>query len=266
MESAIIILLELMHVKKSDNRSSSGITMAEKIVVRSTNVTRILSSFAAIFAILSSIRLIIVNHSVPGQVPQFIDLFNMDSEINIPILFCIGLLLLAFVLLSFITSINFTRKSPHRFTWLALSMLSLLIALNKAVRFHGYLLRIMVQFVRNSDSMIFLPFIMAFLLVMVIGFLIISFRFIKHLHPKIRNVMLFAWFIYFLGAIILELIGSMFYNPGGQNNQVYQILTIIEETVEMAGVVAFIRVLIIHISDTYSEFHFIFDPAKEEGG
>ena len=46
----------------------------------------------------------------------------------------------------------------------------------------------------------------------------------------------------------------------GHNNLVYDILTIVEEFVEMAGIIAFIRALMIYYADNYKQVLLQFDP------
>jgi hypothetical protein len=234
--------------------------MSEKIIIRSTWITRILGLTGALLALASFIRLFIVYRVEPKLYPRGLATFNLDAENNLPILFSIGLLLLLTLILTCITSINYTHKTPHRFTWLLLTLISLLIAINKAVRFHGYITRQLIQIIRNIGPDVILYLIFVIIILAAIGLLILFYRFSWQFQPKIRRAFFIAAAIFLNGAVVLEMVGSSFYDPSGQNNLVYQILSIFEEALEMAGVIAFIRVLIIYISEVYTELHFHFDP------
>jgi len=49
-------------------------------------------------------------------------------------------------------------------------------------------------------------------------------------------------------------------NVDAGNNLAYHILSIIEEVLQMAGIIAFIRGLIIDVSEVYTGINFQFDP------
>ena len=234
--------------------------MSEKIIVRSIWITRILGLAGALLALVSIIRLIIVYQVEPELYPHGLALFNLDAENNLPILFSVGLLLLSTLILTCITSINFTHKTPQRFGWLLLTLIFLLIAINKAVRFYGYITRQLIQIIRTISSDVILYLFFVIIIVAAIGILIFFYRFSRQFQPKIRKALFIAAAIFLSGAVVLEMVGSSFYDPSGQNNLVYQILSIFEETLEMAGIIAFIRVLIIYVSEVYTGFNFQFDP------
>ncbi len=65
--------------------------------------------------------------------------------------------------------------------------------------------------------------------------------------------------LYIGGAIGVELIGGCYCELYGEVNLTYCMIIIVEECIEMAGVIVFIWVQLVYIADSYKELQFPFD-------
>jgi hypothetical protein len=83
-------------------------------------------------------------------------------------------------------------------------------------------------------------------------------RFLFSLPLKTRLRFLFAATIYLGGAIGMEMVGGRYFEVHGAT-LMYSMLSTIEEGMEMAGAIFFIRALLLYIADYYEEVHFRFD-------
>ncbi len=74
-------------------------------------------------------------------------------------------------------------------------------------------------------------------------------RFFYHLPPKMKRLFFLAAFISFSGAIGMELVTIWYMKTYGYFNMNYTMLVRVEETLEMTGVILFIRALLNTINE-----------------
>ena len=91
-------------------------------------------------------------------------------------------------------------------------------------------------------------------------------KFLLLLPMKVMRSFIFAGALYAGGAIGFELIGGYYAGIYGNNTTfTYTLIATLEESLEMAGVILFIRSLLTHIAVNYAEVKFNFKNAVEEG-
>lgn len=227
------------------------------ISIRSDLTTKVLGSIVIALAITCFIRLFIKYQVEPSLYPSVLELFNMDADKNIPIYFYVFLLIIATFLLSIIAIIQIRHNSSQKNGWLILTVVVLGMSIDKSVRLHEYLLHFIQRIpVRTGAETIIIPLIIVLL---TIGSVILVqlVKLLRGLPVNTRKSFIIAASIYLSGALVLEIIGSSFY---GHNNLVYDILTIFEESLEMAGIIAFIRALILFAADNYKGLLIQFNP------
>lgn len=77
-------------------------------------------------------------------------------------------------------------------------------------------------------------------------------KFVQKLPTNTKRSFIIATCIYLSGALVLDMVGSTFYDVSGQHNLIYNILGIIEESVEMMGVIAFIDTFLGYIKKLFT--------------
>lgn len=236
------------------------------------NHNQIALSPSSIVRLLGTIAFILVLASIGGQLILFftghkhwlINLFNLEFEQNIPTWFSVFILLFAAGLLAVITALKRNQKDPHVLYWAILSFGFLFMAIDEAVSIHEKLLLPSAQLLYllgatpgHYGFFAFAWVVPAIAIVIVLALFFL--RFLFGLPPKTRFRFLVAGTIYIGGAIGMEMIGGRYVESHGDATLTYIMMSTVEESMEMAGVIYFIWALLLYIADHYEQVRFRFD-------
>jgi hypothetical protein len=239
-----------------------------------TSINQISLNPSAIARVLGVVAFLLVLASIGGQLAKFllrhssvkglIPLFNVDREGNIPTFFTVLLLLFAALLLAVIAVLNGKQRTPHVSKWVILSFGFLFMAYDEAFEVHERLVSPVRTLLGDGNLGVFhfawvIPGI-ALVLVLAMFFL----RFLLHLPAPTRLTFLMAATLYIGGAIGFELIGGRYAELHGIQNLTYKMITTVEESLEMAGVIIFIWGLLGYIADNHKEVRFWFGGVRGE--
>jgi hypothetical protein len=227
---------------------------------------------SSITMLLGIIAFLLVIASVAGQLSTyltghnwaygFIPLFDLDRELNIPSFFSMLLLLFAALILSVIAGLEKKRKGAPTSYWAALSFILLFMAFDEIVSIHEKLID-PVRDLLNVDSLgiFFYAWVIPGMVIVFI-FTLVFLKFWLSLPAKTRNYFLIAAVFYVGGSIGMELVGGSYAEINGANNLVYNMMVTVEESLEMAGIILFIRGLLGYIAQDHKEISFIFDEVR----
>ncbi|MEF3075655.1 hypothetical protein V2P20_11535 [Methylobacter sp. Wu1] len=194
----------------------------------------------------------------------FVSLFNVDAEHNIPTFFTVFLLLSAALLLSVITLLERNRTASRVSHWLILSCGFLLMAVDELVSIHERLIKPIRNLLGNGNLGVFY-FAWVILGIALIFFLAWFFlKFWLRLPAKTRLTFFMAAVIYIGGSIGFEMIGGRYAEVHGLEDLTYKMIATVEESLEMAGIILFIRGLLAYIAESHREVRFRFDGSCEE--
>lgn len=217
-------------------------------------------------AMLGVIAFLLVLFSIVGQfsklmlghVTALVPLFYVDIEQNVPTYFSVMLILFAAILLAVIAMLTRKQKMPHQSKWLVLSCGFLLMAIDEAFQFHERLNIPIGSLLGNGSLGIFyFPWVIpGIVLVFVLGLYFM--RFLFHLPAVTKFRFLLSAILYIGGAIGVELIGSHHAELYGYENWMYTMIVTLEESLEMAGLIVFLSVLLKYCADNYSVGRFQF--------
>ncbi len=172
-------------------------------------------------------------------------LFTLNEENNFPTLYSSLALLFCSILLAIISYLKKEINSAYAGYWKALSLIFLYLAIDEISSIHE-----IFNFLRpllNAKGLLYFAWVIPGIIFTAI-FLLIFRRFIQSLPPKTRNLFIMAGTIYVGSAIGIEMIGAYYAELHGQNNFMYSLLTIFEESLEMLGIVIFIYALLSYIA------------------
>jgi hypothetical protein len=226
------------------------------------------TSIAAVLAVIASIlvvahlggqfsKLELGHGSLKGLIP----LFNLSAEQNIPAYFSVMLMLFAALLLAAIAAVNRQQHMAHTWKWIVLSGGFVLMAFDEAFSAHERLMVPMRALLGVDDPVgtvkgetvlgifYFAWVIPGMVLVALLGLYFI--KFLLHLPAATRNRFLVAAVVYLSGTIGFELIGGRYAEVHGYDNWTYTLIATAEETLEMAGVILFIRALLKYCAESY---------------
>lgn len=191
-------------------------------------------------------------------------LFVLDEEANIPTVYSALTLAFCSMLLAIISYIKKGVNSRYSGYWKSLSLIFFFICLDEACSIHEIFINPLRKLFNASGFFYFAWVIPAFifLVIFLLGFL----RFIKALPQTTRSLFIKAGTLYVGGALGMELISGYFADIYPQNTIAYTVLTTIEESLEMLGIVVFIYALLSYIKLHIEEMKLSirFDNSKYE--
>lgn len=203
----------------------------------------ILARTAILLVVLSSAFQLVKFTTGHDTVFGLVSLFNLNAERNLPSFFSsLMLSLAAFILATTYSLMRASQQGPY---WLVLAVGFGVMAVDEAVSLHERLVnpvRNLLGYDQNFGVFYFAWVIPAFFLTAILG---LSFlRFLKRLDRPTRYAFIFSAMLYLGGALGMEMLGGWYDEKYGPENLGYVTCFTIEESLEMAGVIYFIRALL----------------------
>lgn len=184
-----------------------------------------------------------------SKIDELVLLLSVDKERNLPTYFSTFLLIFAALLLGVITVLDRRRSKSRTIYWATLSSGFVFMACDELLRIHERLIRPMRKVLSDDYFGIFhfgwvIPYAV---LVFIFGLFFL--RFLFGLARSTRLAFLAAGQIYIAGAIGCELIGGYVEKSlMARETMTYVMITTLEESLEMAGVIVFIWALLVYLS------------------
>ena len=210
---------------------------AERVVVYPIRVAEALAAVALCLVVMSI---------VTGATGVGDEYFGLNVEESVPTYFSTIILLIASGLLAFIAVLKRRRADLYSRYWALLSLIFLYLSLDEAARLHEMTEPRISRFADLSGPFYYASTVFTLALVLIVS--ATFFRFVLHLPPKTGKLFVAAAALYVGGALGLEMVGSTIDESAGTAGAMYQIVTTLEETLEMAGVVLFIYALLHYLA------------------
>jgi len=168
--------------------------------------------------------------------------FDLSEEANFPNWFSSSLLFACAALLALVAVASRQENRPYARHWWFLSLAFLYISLDEAVQIHEEAGRWF-----HFGGILYFGWVIPAALV--VGILGMSYlRFLGHLPRGIRNRFILAGAIYVGGALGMEFPLGYWTSLHGDDNFVYGMIDLVEESMEMIGTSIFLYSLIEHLS------------------
>ena len=163
--------------------------------------------------------------------------FLLNEEQNIPTFFAFSLLLLCSALLTLIGARAHRAQQAFSLHWVLLAGLFFLGAFDEAARLHERLIGPIRGALDTSGWMYFAWIIPAGALVAVLA--VVYLPFLRALPPPFGRLFVLSGALYLGGALGVEMPGGAYYERHGDQTFTYQLITTVEETLEMLGLTVF---------------------------
>lgn len=188
--------------------------------------------------------------------------FNLDEEANLPTWYSASAILIASLLLGIIGFVKHRVREPYARHWLWLAAIFLYLSADEAARIH----EMSEPFTQrlHFTGLFFYPWIIGgAVIVLVVGLSYV--RFVFHLPPDIRTLVVIAGSLYVGGALGVESLGARLDELYGFKNLKYSLVVGVEEFCEMTGILVFICALMQYAGRTIGAVGFSFrDTPMEE--
>ncbi|MBM3753186.1 MAG: hypothetical protein FJW38_04315 [Acidobacteria bacterium] len=182
--------------------------------------------------------------ATPATGLRLIRLFDLDQENNIPSYFSAILLFLAFLFTAIVAFVKARRKDRFRFHWATLGILVLGASVDEAASIHEILTETTRELL-GADGVGYLYFawVVPGMIFVTLAAILFS-RFVYHLPGPIRSQMVTAGIVFLGGAVGVEMLGGEHFELWGPRNFTFAAYCAAEESMEMAGVLLYIRAIL----------------------
>ena len=187
-------------------------------------------------------------------------LFILDAENNIPTYFSTLLLLAAGLLLATIAANRTQEASHYSRHWRALSVIFVILAFDEAVSLHE-MLNFPIRQLLGVNGLLFFGFAVV-AIPMVVVLAIIYAKFLIQLPSQTRLIFVLAAVLYLGGQIGVEMLGGAYFESNGSTTAAYLLITTVEESLEMSGIILFIYGLLIYTARNLGEIRLSLEEAS----
>ncbi len=212
---------------------------------------------------LAGIALLLIFFSVLGHALQFrygtdrfqefVRLFNLSGERNVPTWFSSSLALCCAMLLAAIGAKCRQRRAPYHRHWLILSFCFLFISLSGTATIHDWTLeRPLVQALELPGAFSF-PWVIVGWTV-VLGMSLGYWQFVSGLPAQTRSNFILAAVLYVTGALLLEMVSAYLMDYHLNLTLWRGIVATLQESLEIAGIILFMHGLISYLDSLNIKF------------
>lgn len=178
-----------------------------------------------------------------GVTDSFIvNLFNLDSEKNVPTYFATFLLLSSALLLFIVGYARKKQAARDYWQWIGLGAVFIFLSMDEFIEIHE-VIGTAIQNKYQPTGVFYFAWIIPYA-VFAIGMAIAYLPFLFRLPAKFIKLFILAGFLYVMGALGLEAVASYFNYETGERGVYFVFLTTLEESMEMFGLLLFIYALL----------------------
>jgi hypothetical protein len=190
---------------------------------------------------------------------EAVNYFSLSEECNFPTWFSSMILLADSFILAWIAATKGPAKSEFRRYWIGLSIIFLYISIDELVQIHEQLNSL--KALKGHHGVLYFGWLIPAGILVTI-FALSYLKFLFHLPMKTRIKVAAAGFIYVGGAAGVELILGAWTDKHGEDNFVYALIDIVEETMEMAGASLFFSSLLEYLGDQVPDLRVVIRPGR----
>ena len=219
--------------------------MQIKIAVSPRKIIKYLAIAVIFFTLISTG--IQISKYVFNYREDWMDLFNLDRELNFPTWYSALTIVFCAILLRIIALGKKQQGDRYARDWQLLSIIFFILAIDEVVSIHEILIIPEVSEALNLPWFLHSMWVIPGL-VFVVWFARRFSKFVRHLPLKSRQQFILAACIYISGALVMEMVGSHFAESIGQQHILYAAIATVEEVLEMTGIIMFVYALLYYLS------------------
>lgn len=212
-------------------------------------VTRMLGAFIGLCIFMAFVRGLVIYTTGNYAEDSLLMKFNMDFEQTLPTYVSTINLFIASALLALVSKFKKSIDDKYWMHWGFLSFGFLFLSIDENISLHELLVGRVVLDLFSLSEQFHLGSSILILSCAVIGGLFFL-KFILHLPNETKARFIISGIVFVLGAAGMEALGSYILSDGYQKIA-YNIGVIIEESLEMIGVLLFIRAILYYIKENH---------------
>ena len=190
--------------------------------------------------------------SLPIQIAKYVfdyradwmTMFNLDREMNLPTWYTGLMLAFCALLLRAIAVGKKTRRERYYRHWNFLSILFLFLAVDEVLQIHEIF--IIPDLSKILPWFFYSVWVVPYSIALIV-FLQKYWQFTIDLPSRTSRHFILAAMLYIGGALGMEIVGSYWTEVEGQQNLIYALMATLEEVLEMIGIIVFIYGLLAYI-------------------
>ncbi len=202
--------------------------------------------WSAVLVVLAGVAALVTADSIESvSLRELVNRFNLDSENSVPAWFSsINLILCAQALFAIFF---IERRRGERRYWLGMSLVFVLLSMDEAASFHEALM-VPLRRILNVDGIFFFAWVIPGSAAVLV-FVAALWGFLSRLPRKTAWAFVRAGAIFCLGAIGIEMLGSLRYSENAYEADFgFGLLVLVEESLELAGEILFLRELLAYLA------------------
>ena len=173
---------------------------------------------------------------------DFVRMFDLDMERNVPTLFSSLIFAISSFLFYLLSRLPKEQENRNRRYWLGLSFVFIFLSFDESAKIHEQLGDFTERFV-DASGFLHYPWVISYsILVLILA--AVYLRFFLKMERKIFWSFVAAAVIFLSGALGFELLGANESSQHGTDTVTYSVLYTIEESLEMFGVIYLIHILL----------------------
>ena len=205
--------------------------------------------FAGAVLILTNITFLILKYGFEHQnLLEFIRLFDFNQRGSLPHYFISFLFLVSSILLCIIAMSHKSEEGQNWISWSILSFVFLTMSLTKLLQLMDIPMKMLWKVFTKSglNNLLSWNFFKVTLLVL---FLTLFLKFFLQLPSRVRLSFLFAAIVLFGGGLGGDILSHKFYTSHDPYNLGYNVISVVEESMEMLGGIVLIHALLGYLAE-----------------
>lgn len=245
----IVMRASAENVIVKEVRSEEGAVRASEypLEIPSGKVVRFLFFTTAVLVVLNLLAILVKFGGGYEQALGFVPGFSLDKEANIPTFFSGLILLLSGFLFGIIAWYRKRKQEGFVLHWGILSAVFVFMALDEVASFHENLI-LPIRSSLNLSGIFYYSWVVVGLLFL-LAFAASYLKFFFSLSTTYRLGFFLAGFAYICGALGMELVGGYYAEHYGLENLPYALITTVEETLELIGILLLIKYLLLYLQN-----------------
>lgn len=210
----------------------------QALEIRSTTILKVLGYCILAIVVLHLTVMVSAFGFGYDYLKGIVPLFNLEGEQNVPTLFSSLQLIAAAALLGICAARTKLSQGVYFKHWVGLSLIFIFLAVDESALIHEKTMGVSREFFGGS-GLLYYTWIIPFG-AFAVAVLATYSRFLLALPRRTGAIFLLSGAVFVTGAVGMELFEGQINEAGGYQSLDYMILVTIEETLEMAGIYAFI--------------------------